>query len=97
MEKIVRNFAPVYTEALNAQCAGLLEQVGPESFDLAFIDANKSQYDLYYEASLQLLRPGGVVVVDNVLWKGEVNFTLLAASTKSIITLSRLLLLVIGS
>ena len=66
--------------------------MGPESFDLVFIDANKSQYDLYYEASLQLLRPGGVVVVDNVLWKGEVNFTLLATSTMSIIMLPWLLL-----
>jgi predicted O-methyltransferase YrrM len=62
---------------LNLQCVGILEHTGPESFDLVFIDANKSQYDLYYETALQLLRPGGVVVVDNVLWKGDVRFAML--------------------
>jgi predicted O-methyltransferase YrrM len=42
------------------------------SFDLAFIDADKSGYDEYYEQSLHLLRPGGVIVFDNVLWSGRV-------------------------
>ncbi len=41
-------------------------------FDLAFIDADKEGYIGYYEAALQLLRPGGVVVADNVLWQGAV-------------------------
>ncbi len=41
-------------------------------FDLAFIDADKTNYDAYYERALDLLRPGGVVVVDNVLWGGQV-------------------------
>jgi caffeoyl-CoA O-methyltransferase len=42
------------------------------SFDLAFIDADKHNYDAYYERCLALLRPGGVVMIDNVLWSGRV-------------------------
>ncbi|MGD1852987.1 MAG: class I SAM-dependent methyltransferase [Leptolyngbyaceae cyanobacterium] len=42
------------------------------SFDFAFIDADKSNYDGYYERSLQLVRPGGLIAVDNVLWSGRV-------------------------
>jgi caffeoyl-CoA O-methyltransferase len=41
-------------------------------FDLVFIDADKSSYDAYYEAVLPKLAPTGVIVVDNVLWRGEV-------------------------
>lgn len=42
------------------------------SFDFAFIDADKSNYEGYYERSLQLVRPGGLIVIDNVLWSGRV-------------------------
>jgi len=42
------------------------------SFDFVFIDANKDSYEIYYEKSLELLRPGGLIMVDNVLWKGHV-------------------------
>lgn len=41
-------------------------------FDAAFIDADKSNYDAYYERSLQLIRPGGLLMIDNVLWSGRV-------------------------
>lgn len=44
----------------------------PSSFDFVFIDADKENYWAYYEAALTLLRPGGLVVVDNVLWHGAV-------------------------
>jgi caffeoyl-CoA O-methyltransferase len=40
--------------------------------DLVFIDADKANYSNYYEASLPLLRPGGLIVADNVLWSGRV-------------------------
>lgn len=43
-----------------------------ESFDFAFIDADKSSYTTYYEQALQLIRPGGVIAIDNVLWSGRV-------------------------
>ncbi|MBD2292779.1 class I SAM-dependent methyltransferase [Anabaena sphaerica FACHB-251] len=42
------------------------------SFDFAFIDADKGNYENYYERSLQLIRPGGLITVDNVLWSGKV-------------------------
>lgn len=41
-------------------------------FDLAFLDADKENYPRYYERLVELLRPGGVLVVDNVLWSGRV-------------------------
>lgn len=46
-----------------------------ESFDFAFIDADKSNYDHYYERSLQLVRSGGLIAIDNVLWSGRVADT----------------------
>jgi predicted O-methyltransferase YrrM len=45
---------------------------GADSFDFAFIDADKSGYDAYYEACLRLVRPGGLIAIDNTLWEGAV-------------------------
>ena len=42
------------------------------TYDFAFIDADKTNYDGYYERCLQLLRPGGLIAFDNVLWSGRV-------------------------
>jgi caffeoyl-CoA O-methyltransferase len=53
---------------LDAEIAG----GGAGRFDFAFIDADKSGYDAYYERCLVLLRPGGLIAIDNVLWGGSV-------------------------
>ncbi|MEY2978145.1 MAG: class I SAM-dependent methyltransferase [Prochlorotrichaceae cyanobacterium] len=50
----------------------LLAQGEAASFDLVFIDADKRNYDRYYELSLELLRQGGLILIDNVLWGGKV-------------------------
>ncbi|MEW1724588.1 class I SAM-dependent methyltransferase [Streptomyces sp. NPDC093109] len=52
--------------------ADLIRDLGPGSFDMAFIDADKSNYPGYYEQAVTLLRPGGLIVLDNVLWSGKV-------------------------
>ncbi len=50
----------------------LLATDGPGSFDLAFIDADKTNYRGYVEAALLLVRAGGLIAIDNVLWSGRV-------------------------
>ncbi len=50
----------------------LLAQGLTGQLDLAFIDANKNDYDAYYERCLKLVRRGGLILVDNVLWGGKV-------------------------
>ncbi len=50
----------------------LLRDGAAQSFDFAFIDADKTGYDFYYEACLDLIRPGGLIAIDNVLWNGAV-------------------------
>jgi predicted O-methyltransferase YrrM len=50
----------------------LEHEFGKNSFDFAFIDADKPAYDLYYEACLKLVRSNGVIVLDNVLRGGNV-------------------------
>lgn len=42
------------------------------TYDFAFIDADKTGYDAYYERMLKLVRPGGLIAIDNVLWSGRV-------------------------
>jgi caffeoyl-CoA O-methyltransferase len=53
-------------------------------YDFAFIDADKSGYDAYYERCLQLLRPGGLIMIDNTLWSGEVAKPSQSADTRAL-------------
>lgn len=66
-DKIDLRLAP----ALNTLDA-LLNAGEANTFDFAFIDADKKNYRDYYEKSLALLRPGGLIAIDNVLWGGKV-------------------------
>jgi caffeoyl-CoA O-methyltransferase len=50
----------------------LLREGEAGCFDFAFVDADKREYQAYYERVLQLLRSGGLVAIDNVLWGGSV-------------------------
>lgn len=50
----------------------LLITEGPNTYDFAFIDADKRMYGAYYELCLQLVKPGGLILVDNVLFYGKV-------------------------
>jgi predicted O-methyltransferase YrrM len=65
--KIDLRIAPA-TDTLDA----LLAEGRAGEFDFAFIDADKTNYDAYYERCLSLMRPGGLIAFDNVLWDGQV-------------------------
>jgi predicted O-methyltransferase YrrM len=51
---------------------GLIAQGQANAFDFAFIDADKPNYANYFERAMVLVRPGGLIAVDNVLWYGRV-------------------------
>jgi predicted O-methyltransferase YrrM len=65
--KIDLRIAPA-TETLD----GLLADGAASTYDFAFVDADKSGYDGYYERLLRLVRPGGLIALDNTLWSGRV-------------------------
>lgn len=65
--KIDLRIAPA-TQTLDA----LLAEGHAGTFDFAFIDADKPNYDAYYERILKLLRPNGLIAIDNTLWSGKV-------------------------
>lgn len=68
---------------------GLLADGQSGAFDFAFIDADKIGYDAYYERCLTLLRPGGLIAIDNVLWGGRVASQAGDADTAAIQALNR--------
>ncbi len=75
-QKIDLRLAPAI-DTLDAQLA----EGAAGSFDFAFIDADKTGYEAYYERVLQLLHPGALLAIDNVLWGGSVAHPALDADT----------------
>ena len=68
----------------------LIEKGSKSYFDMAFIDANKKDYDGYYERVLSLIRPCGLIVIDNVFWGGRVlDKNNIEKSTRSIGNLNK--------
>jgi predicted O-methyltransferase YrrM len=67
-QKIELRLAPA-VDTLNQ----LLKNGEGETYDFIFIDADKQNYENYYELALQLVRKGGVIAIDNVLWGGRVS------------------------
>lgn len=65
--KVDLRIAPA-TETLDA----LIAEGAENTFDFAFIDADKENYAAYWERCLRLVRPGGLIAIDNVLWSGRV-------------------------
>jgi caffeoyl-CoA O-methyltransferase len=68
VDDVVEARAGPAAESLGA----LIDEGEGGTFDYAFIDADKTGYDTYYELCLKLLRPGGVLLIDNMLWSGKV-------------------------
>ena len=82
--KIELRLAPALT-TLDARLA----EGAAGHYDFAFIDADKTNYDAYYERCLQLVRAGGLIAIDNVLWGGSVARPAEDASTAAIQALNR--------
>jgi len=85
--KIDLRLAPAL-ETLDAQLAEGLS----DGFDFAFIDADKTGYDAYYERCLRLVRRGGLIAIDNVLWGGEVARASRSEDTRALQALNAKLL-----
>lgn len=64
--------APTRYRLINGSAADVLPRMRDAGYDLVFVDADKSAYAVYYEQAVRMLRPGGVVAFDNMLWHDRV-------------------------
>jgi predicted O-methyltransferase YrrM len=65
-------FAPSRFRLINGRALDVLPRLADGSYDLVLVDGDKTEYADYLAAALRLLRPGGVVALDNALWRGRV-------------------------
>ncbi|MGH3917313.1 MAG: O-methyltransferase [Pseudonocardiaceae bacterium] len=65
-------FRPARYRLIMGQALEVLPRLTDSAYDLVFVDAAKPEYPRYLEAGVRLLRPGGVIAFDNVLWSGRV-------------------------
>lgn len=66
------DIAPGRTRLINGRALDVLPRLTDGAYDLVFVDAAKQEYGQYIVEAIRLLRPGGVLVVDNALWKDRV-------------------------
>ncbi|MEV4318636.1 O-methyltransferase [Actinocrispum sp. NPDC049592] len=65
-------FGPGRTRLIMGRALDVLPRLTDEAYDMVFVDAAKTEYPSYLEQGVRLLRPGGVIAFDNVLWRGRV-------------------------
>jgi predicted O-methyltransferase YrrM len=63
---------PARCRLITGRAMDVLPRLADRVYDLVFIDADKSEYPAYFEQARRLLRPGGLVIIDNALWGGKV-------------------------
>jgi predicted O-methyltransferase YrrM len=69
---ISAGFASSRVRLISGRALDVLPRLSDAAYDLVFIDASKSEYAAYLAEALRLLRPGGIVAIDNALWHGRV-------------------------
>ena len=94
--KVARSFVErsEYADSIEFHLGDALEIIPtlPETFDLVFIDADKSNYSNYYNAVFDKVRPGGFIIADNVLWSGKVLDEEKDENTKALHELNQMVL-----
>jgi len=89
---LARDGAAERVDVREGDARELLPEVGPDgAWDLVFVDADKEGYLDYLEAARRLLRPGGVVLADNVLWSGRILEDQADEATEALKTFNRTL------
>jgi predicted O-methyltransferase YrrM len=91
LEPKVRSFFEPFQNRIDYRVGNALDIIPTlkETFDLVFIDADKSNYSRYYDLIIDKVRPGGFILADNVLWSGKVLDNTPDADTKAIISFNQ--------